>query len=149
FHLVHFKAHRTCFALAARQGQNPVKPIDFRVGSLEPHHGPEIIMSRIDIVAPRQPFHYLGWSVPKPVAGDHDTRTLVGFDDVTRLDISGSVCADNLPIRAAWKNPPIELWSAHASAKDADHAPFAIGCAAETGDALELCVDRENGLFSQ
>ncbi len=87
--------------------------------------------------------------MPKPLAGDHDACAVVGFDDVARFDIGSTVCADDLPIRAARKNPPIELWSAHAAAEDADDTPFAIGCAAETGDALKLCVNRENGLLSQ
>jgi hypothetical protein len=65
------------------------------------------------------------------------------------LDIGSTVCADDLPIGAARKNPPVELWPAHTATEDADDTPLAIGCAAETGDALELCENRENGLLSQ
>ena len=66
-------------------------------------------MSRIDIVAPRQPFHYFGRPMPEPLAGDHDAGAVVGFDDVPRFDVGSTICADDLPIGTARKNPPIEL----------------------------------------
>src|SRR5262245_35910040 len=106
-------------------------------------------MSGIDIVAPRQPFHDFGRSMPNPLAGDHNARTIVSFDDVARFDIGSTICADDLPIGTAWKNPSIELWPAHAAAEDTDHAPLTVGCAAQTGDALELCENRENGLLPE
>src|SRR5262245_66527298 len=106
-------------------------------------------MSRIDIVAPCQPFHDFWWPVSKPLTGHHDACAVVGFNDVPRCDIGRTVCADDLPIGTARKNATIELWSAHAAAKDADDTPLAIGCAAETGDAFQLCENRENGSLYQ
>src|SRR4029078_1057765 len=143
------KTHSPCFTLASRQGQNSIEPIDVWVGSLEPHYGPEIIRSRIDIVAPRQPFHCFWGPVPNPIAGDHDACAGLCFNDVARFDIGSTVGADDLPIGASRKDAAIELWSVHAAAEDAYDTPLAIGRTAETGDAFEFCRNRENGLLSE
>ncbi len=135
--------------LATRQGQDPVEPINRRIGCLEPHDGPEIIKGGIDIVAPRDFFHDLARPVPQTFAGDHDTRSRLGFDGVARFDIGGAIGANDLPVRPAGENMTGELRPTHDATGDADDASLAVRRAAEIVRGLELGVNRENRLFAQ
>src|SRR5262245_12506841 len=106
-------------------------------------------MSGIDIVAPGQFRHDLGWPMAQPLTGDHDERTVVCLYGVAGLDVGGAVAADDLPISTAWENPAGEFWPMNGASEDPDDPPLAIGGSPETGDGLEFGANREDRLLAQ
>src|SRR5215471_17041965 len=149
FHLVDVKPHGALLPLSFGDRQDPVKPVDRRGCSLEAHHCAEIIVTRVDILAPRQFFHHLGRPVPQTFTIDHDEGPGVGLDAVARLYVGNPIAADELPISAAGQNSTRKPGAANGATQNADHAPLAIWCLAEAGDGVEFGVDGENRLFAQ
>src|SRR5665213_434383 len=82
FDLIDIETHGVGLALSARQSENPVEPVHRRIGSLKPHHRAEIIVRGVDTVAPRQPRHHVGRTMPQAVA--RHQLSLIHISEPTR-----------------------------------------------------------------
>jgi hypothetical protein len=106
-------------------------------------------MSGIDIVAPGQFRHDLGWAMAQPFTGDHDECAVLCLYGVAGPDVSRTVAADDLPIGATWENPTGEFWPMNGASQDPDHPPLAIWGSPKAGDGVEVGANRENRLLAQ
>src|SRR5215468_5360322 len=99
-HLIDVEPDRELLARAGSERQNPVEPGERRVGSLEPHHGAEVIARRRNRLASGERGDHLGRAVAQPVAAYEHPRAPIGLDRVARLKIGDPVRPHDLPIRA-------------------------------------------------